>query len=649
MITWIICTVLSILLLILTIYWICRTGKHQLGVTFWILMLTGFFSYLPTYLEKYDFLNASVCDIVNLMQIVTLNSNTYETYQPQIANTVIFYLCIFVRGCVHMAAPPLFAFATYTFIKKYMEKWKADRIAKNKKKIYVFSTMNEKAQKIALSLAQNADKSTAVIFYETSEIDSELEEQLGSKDVSHISHNIKLDVETNKLPFIDLEKCELYFILLNDSDENLELGLRLEEHYRNKIGFSNHIHIVAFSENSISDETIIDSINTALDLRVININRTFAYHLMTDKPLYEAVNDKKLSVLISGDSALVKELLFAVLICGQLPDITMKIHIITENVDALSEYLKLYYPEILDTDYQIKISEGIPDNRNYLNMIRSDCMDAGYVILCDKDDSKNVQTAVMLRRFFLIEDKKFTHKPIIAARIQNIKKADVIRKSKFEIIPFGSDKIYSYHEIVEPELEALAKRVHFAYCGIPENPDEETCFQALQTYYELEYNRKSSLAMALSIRYKLWQMGFSMQKSDTPDVTALQNYLDTNNLKKYAEAEHLRWLAYLRTEGNQKMSVEEAEIIAKTSPELMKKLGTSVYLGMHMDMIPLYDISDATNEINRRCFENKLFAPKKDTTDTDEFILRALPKILGNSNWKKYTGGYVYKVTAFLQ
>ena len=88
-----------------------------------------------------------------------------------------------------------------------MEKWKTDRIAKNKKRVYVFSSMNEKAQKITLSLAEHSDESTAVIFYETIEIDSELEEQLGSREVSHISHNIKLDVETNKLPLVDLKDC----------------------------------------------------------------------------------------------------------------------------------------------------------------------------------------------------------------------------------------------------------------------------------------------------------------------------------------------------------------------------------------------------------------------------------------------------------
>ncbi|MBR1529570.1 MAG: hypothetical protein IJ642_09775 [Oscillospiraceae bacterium] len=645
MFSWIICIILSLLCLIMTLYWLFFAKKQQLAAAFWFLMLTGFFSYFPTYIEKYDLINAAVCDAVNLMQIVTLNSNTYETYQPQIASKLVFYLCISVRGCVHLAAPPLFAFATYTFIRKYLEKWKAEKIVKKKKRIYVFSCMNLQAQKIALSLAANSDKSTAVIFYETSTICEELEEQFGAKEVSHISHKMKLDVQTNKLPDIDLETCELYFILLNNSDENIELGLRLEAYYKNKIRFCNHIHIIAFSENSDSDETIIDSINTSLDLRVINADRIFSYRLMTETPLYHAIHHQKLSVLISGDTALAKELLSAVLLCGQLPDITLKIHLITEHAEAFREYLALYFPEILCSDYQIQISEGTPDNPAYLETIRSYDADVDYVILCDQDDSQNVRTAVMLRRFFLTDNKQFTHKPIIAARIKNTKKANIIRKSKFEIEPFGSDALlYSYQEITNSELEALAKRVHFAYCGIPENPDETACLEAIQSYYELEYNRKSSVAMALSISYKLWQMGFSMKPSAVPDVTVLKQYLADTDLTRCAEAEHQRWLAYVRSEGSRRMSVEDAEIIAGNAPQLMKKLGNSVYLGMHMDMIPLQEISAATAEINRRCAENTSFAPKKDTTHTDEFILRALPDILGNANWQRYTGGYVYKI-----
>ena len=45
--TWIICTAVSLLFLILLILWIFRTGKHQLGIAFWMLMLSGFFPICP--------------------------------------------------------------------------------------------------------------------------------------------------------------------------------------------------------------------------------------------------------------------------------------------------------------------------------------------------------------------------------------------------------------------------------------------------------------------------------------------------------------------------------------------------------------------------------------------------------------------------
>lgn len=643
--TWTICTIISLLLLGSAIFLIIRTGKHKLGIVFGLLMMTGFVSYFPTYFEKYDIPNAVLGDIINLMQIVTLNSNTYETYQPTFSNPLLFCLCNFVRGCVHLAAPFLFAFATFTFIKAYADKRKTDRLVKNKKRIYIFSSMNEKAQKLVLSLAEHTDRSTAAVFYETDRIDSELAEQLGAIKVSHFSHKMKLDVQASKLPTVDPDKCELYFILLNDSDENIELGLCLESYYSSKVSSCNNIHMIAFSENSVSDEAIIDSINTSLDLRVINVNRILAYHLMTHKPLYESIRNKTISVLISGEAEAERELLFAVLICGQIPDITLKIHIITENAGSFREYLKLYYPEVLHSDYQILISEGTPDNTAYTDIIHSGCADATYVILCDKDDNRNVQTAVILRRFFLADDGKFTHKPVIAARIRNALKADVIKQSKYEIEPFGcDDTIYSYPEIADPELEALAKRVHFAYCGIPEEPDEKICLDALRSYYELEYNRKSSVAMALSIRYQLFRMGFCMKKASEPNTVLLRQFLDTQALNVYAEAEHKRWLAYLRTEGNRKMSVQQAEAIAKAAPELMKKLGSSVYLGMHADMVPAKDITSVTKEINDRCKDNAIFAPKKDTAGTDEFIIKAFPDILGNTSWQRYTGGYVYEI-----
>ncbi|MDE6780421.1 MAG: hypothetical protein K2J40_03050 [Ruminococcus sp.] len=651
MLIWTLCAAVSIVFLLIMLYSVFNTKKRKLDEAFMFLMCAGFFSYFPHYINNYAFLNAVICDVVNLFQIVTLNSNSYEIYQPETTNIIIFYICIIIRGVVHITSPVLGTVTAYTFISKQFEKYRIMWISKGKKKVYIFSCCNDETIKIAECVAEKNEKSVALIFYETNKLDTALEEKLGYRKISHISHKIKLDVQSSKLPKIDTDKCELYFILANDSNENVELGLRLEDYYKSKNNFTDKVHIVVFSENSASDENVIDSIDTMFDLRIINKNKLFAYKLLSDKPLYEFIKDNQISVLITGFNALAKEVLFAVLSCGQMPNIMLKINIITENADAVQNYLKLYYPEILNTDYDINFFEDTVYSISYKNTIREHCMDTNYIVLCNEDDNLNIQTAVMLRRFFLIEDGKFMHKPLIAAYLGKDKKADVMKESKFDIYPFGYDaQIYSYDEIVNPELESLAKRVHFAYYETPAVADRAVYLNNIQSYYKLEYNRKSSLAMALSIKYKLWQMGFTLERCENGDIPdydefeKLKKYIAENNLDDFSEAEHRRWMAYIRTEGNSRMTVDEAEMIIRKNPPLMKKLGNSVYLGKHMDLIPQNEITTVTNEINERCKDIQNVAPKNDTTETDKDIIKKLPDILGNPDWKQYTGGYLYKV-----
>ena len=48
------------------------------------------------------------------------------------------------------------------------------------------------------------------------------------------------------------------------------------------------------------------------------------------------------------------------------------------------------------------------------------------------------------------------------------KKADLLMQSKYRIHPFGyNEQIYTYDELVNPELESLSKRINFAYSGLP--------------------------------------------------------------------------------------------------------------------------------------------------------------------------------------
>lgn len=44
--------------------------------------------------------------------------------------------------------------------------------------------------------------------------------------------------------------------------------------------------------------------------------------------------------------------------------------------------------------------------------------------------------------------------------------AKILEKSDYKLNPFGYDSlIYNYNEMIDPEIEAIAKRVHFVYCA----------------------------------------------------------------------------------------------------------------------------------------------------------------------------------------
>lgn len=645
---WYICIIIAFIFLILTAYNAFNNKQRKLDYAFACLMCAGFFAYIPHYLINYDILNAVLCDVVNLFQIVTLNSNTYETYQPEITNTFWFYLCVLIRGAVHVTSPVLGTVAAYNFICRQFEKWRAKSICRGKESVFVFSSFNERAIKIAESIADNEEvnfKKTAFIFYDVDKINLDLEEKLGYKGVAHINRKMKMDVEISKLPNLNLKKQNVYYFLLEESDENVNIGISLNQYYNNMVkegelseDYLTKLHITLFSNNPIEDEEIIDSIPTNLDLRVVNEDRLFVYKLLNDVPLYMADEKKDISVLIVGFGNMGREFLFAALALGQMPDRKIKFNILTENTEKEINYLNCYYPELLE-NYDILFHETLLDSRKVNDNIREYAADANYIFVCRDSDSVNIKTAVMIRRYFLAylsEDNNFSNMPIIAVNVKTDEKAEMLKLSQYNLIPFGYEsQMYNYNEMVEPELEALAKRVNFAYC----ESKEENLNEDIKSYYKYERNRKSSIAMALSLKYKLYMLGFDIVKESDckDDMEKLKEKLSSVNIDAISEAEHRRWMAYLRTEGYSYASAEQAAGFIKSpySDNLNNKPGQSIYMSMHMDICDMNNITSNTKKFNNLMEEAGFEFRKKDTTSTDRYIIEQIPEILSNREWNK--------------
>ncbi|MGN0620746.1 MAG: hypothetical protein ACI4I9_02660 [Porcipelethomonas sp.] len=630
----------------LTAYNAFNNKRRKLDHAFALLMCAGFFSYIPHYLIQYNLLNAILCDVVNLFQIVTLNSNSYETYQPEISESFWFYLCIMIRGVVHISSPILGTVAAYNFVCKQLEKWRAKHICSGKDTIFVFSSFNEKAIKIAESMADNINnKKTAFIFYDVDKTDYNLEEKLGYKGIAHISHKMKMDVEISHLPNLNLKKQSVNYLLLEESDENLNIGILLNKYYNQKVddgSISNddllNLHITLFSNQPIEDEEIIDSIPTNIDLRVVNEEKIIVYKLLQDVPLYVVDENKDISVLITGYGKTGREFLFAAIAAGQIPGRKIKFNILAENTEKEIDYLNLYYPEIL-SNYDIQFHETIFNSTNVTDNISEYAKDANYIFVCGDSDSANIKMAVLIRKYFLSnlsENNDFSNMPVITVNIKSDAKAETIKSSRYGLFPFGYEsQLYSYNEIVNPELESLAKRVHFAYC----RSNKDCLKENIKSYYTYERNRKSSLALALSLQYKLHSLGFVISKNnnDGDDMELLRQTISEMDLKEISESEHRRWMAYMRTEGYVKASIEKAVGLVNSpfSEKINNKPGQSIYMNMHMDICDIDDITPCTEKYNRIMNELGYDWLKEDTTSKDEVIIRQIPDILSNKDWNE--------------
>lgn len=643
--TWYICLIIALGILVSAGFYAFNNKKRKLDYAFIMLMCAGFFSYFPHYIANYDVFNAILCDIVNLFQIVTLNSNTYETYQPEITNPFWFYLCIWIRGVLHVTSPFLGTVAAYNFIRTQLEKWRAKSICRNKTEIFVFSSYNDKAIRIAESIADNSEinhKKISFIFYDAEKEDSNLEEKLRYKGVANIRRKMKMDAETVYFPGLNLKNQNVYFFLVEDSDENLNKGILLNNSCNDMVRGEKitekdltNIHITLLSNHPVQDEKIIDSIATNIDLRVINEERTFVYNLLNDLPLYKA-SGKEISVLIVGFGNIGREFLFAALALGQMPGKKIKFNILSENAEDDIEYLNYYYPELI-SNYNIHFHKTRIDSSQVNENISKYAADANYIVVCRNNDSDNINTAIMLRKYFLASLSKkndFSNMPFIAVHISKNAKADSIKESNYKLFPFGyENQIYTYSEMVNSELEALAKRVHFAYC----NTTKEKIAEDIRDYYKYERNRRASISFALSIKYKLDFLGFELSKEDNgcDDFEMLKECINNCELNDISEAEHRRWMAYMRTEGYTHATAEQA-VGFKMSPYsdiISNKNGQSIFMSMHMDICDMDKITPLTKMFNDIMKKYNPEETKKDTTDTDKFIIKKIPEILSNEEW----------------
>ena len=565
---WYVCLLLAIILIVGSVRILLDRSKGRLraGLTVLGMALATFIIYIPVFFQLYDFFTAIFGNIINVLQVVSLDAD-YSAYYDMIMEGIrlepVARSYMIILGALHFLMPALSILAAYNIFIHYYAGLQILFMNRRNCPLYIFSDCNDDSIYLARSIREKIKKCD-LLFADRQETE-EFEDRVDSL------HAILYHGSIQDLRISRKKDKEVYYFCMEEDDEDLNNALHLIEYYADRDkSEQKKTHIFVLSEQKDVD-IMLDSTNKGLtDVQVVNIPERVAYALLDEHPLVDQIKDHQLTILLAGLGTVNVELMRAIAWCGQMGDYAkLKICAIGLNTEAIERKLRYYYPDLFTEQFDVNLINCHNEGEMF-EAIKTRCLDARYISVDMGDDSLSLETSLELRRLFYLADKTFTNAPPIFTLICDVEKKSMVaalktpdtrysRRVSYNIIPFGDKKtVLSYDNLIQEPLDRLAKNVHLVYSDIfsdgPINVEE-----ALEQYNLLEVNKRSNRANAMHIRYKLALLGLDYTDKDNVAEVRLEDYLTEDKLEILTKAEHDRWMAFLQSEGWTTASLEQVE------------------------------------------------------------------------------------------
>ena len=475
-----------------------------------------------------------------------------------------------------LIALPFFTVSTLiAFIGELFTNYKFRKL-KNKD-IYFFSEMNEKSIMIAKCYANN---NNAVIFTNV---------ENNKENKSDGFKSIKLSEKINEVNLNNYNNITVYLISKNE-EQNLNDALEIMEKYKNEkikvyvINNTEEAPIILDSANREIIKKIKENNNKDyVNVEIVNETERAIFNLLDKKPLYAGTIDNTISLLIIGLGQVGKEFLKDALWCGMMIGYRFKTLVIDIKADEIKKNIEIETPELLN-NYNITFVNADIKSPDAIEAIKQ-VNDINYILVSMETDNKNLDTAIDLRRLFI---KDYERKPIINIWIQNEYKKQQVNKlinenqTAYDINAFGSVKdMYFDNKIVDSDIEKIGKKIHKAYGGNPAD------------YYLNEYNKRSSRASGLHVKYKLYSILRENYSNNLNENLKMFREIYTEELEEVlAKNEHDRWNAYMRTIGYKKATIDD---VKKYYPILKDHRD---YLGRrHPALVPFEELDNVSRQL----------------------------------------------------
>ena len=379
----------------------------------------------------------------------------------------------------------------------------------------------------------------------------------------------------------------------------------------------------------VSEENYAPLIDTALkrlndfiiQIYIIDDCKWSAQYLLAQHPLFELIEalpgrhlqnkaqpvNINFTIISDGNTELTRRLIQEAFWfgCFYYSAITLKINLISPDTKRIESELRFDCPDMFsklpDSAAASKV-QVLPSNTSgtvdsvfspevlgRLNELAKAPNSYHYYVINIGDDVKNMNYGIKIREWNirnLIEsgtEPQINELPVIAFYCENSNIAHLARHTvvqtidqgnswynNYRLVPFGvlRDR-YSWEKIDGGYFEKLAEAVHLQYDGAKPSDPQETRLGKLKDYFLRSYNRDSSMAVALSMPYRLFQTTYKDQRilseSSLFSTDAMEDRIKTaaGNFKKaisdsaYGQEtkqnllcyEHSRWLRWIISRG----------------------------------------------------------------------------------------------------
>lgn len=490
---------------------------------------------------------------------------------------------------LHVFAPIL----TVTFVLTFFRNFDAYRKYwfSFGKEIHIFSELNEKSLALADSILQtcSTDEDKPLIVF-TDVLSQEDEKSLDLVEEAREMGVILFSRDLCSIRFRrEKSKRQLKFYLISDDEPE---KIRHAEHIIKEYDTPD-VELRIFSDD-IRLELFVSAQNNVNSMKLLRINdiQSLIYHNLDVNGLRLFQNarqigeEKVISAVIVGLGKYGLEMLKALTWFCQMKEYTIKINAFDKDEHAKDKFEALC-PELMsekfnhnksisgEAKYDIDIHSGIDTQSRTFSDHLTQIKDATYIFVCLGSDEENLATASRIRS--LCEGVSYVgspRKPDIETVIydSNIRDSMGIMwggekiasdkdyhggVSNFSDQPYALhmigdlDHFYSVETLIDSDLVARGEEVNLRW--LKEDKEKEVDPKQLEIernkFYNFEYNYRSSIAKAIHEKLRKDmsdQMGIEFPDTNMPREEILK---DQDLCLEIGRMEHVRWNAYMRTEG----------------------------------------------------------------------------------------------------